>query len=206
MILLFLASQVCLMALLILIFTGISCRRNDSRRLNYFQRFCNALWHRIAYGKKIRHQIFNEHPRGYKKILPNAELRNQFEVIHKCMDYLIWLFTPQTQTSSTDISNRWIIFRYYCCHLVTARENKQGGRMRATAQLFCYVLVSLTIKRLLFYTASKMDIICMLYYAITLSALIGLCVHHRPYKLHNRRQKQIYTGIKHCTSNTLWKK
>ena len=119
--------------------------------------------------------------------------------------YFIWLFTPQTQTSSTDISNRWIIFRYYCCHLVTARENKQGGRMRATAQLFCYVLVSLTIKRLLFYTASKMDIICMLYYAITLSALIGLCVHHRPYKLHNRRQKQIYTGTKHCTSNTLWK-
>ena len=122
------------------------------------------------------------------------------------MDYLIWLFSPQTQTSGTDISNRWITFRYYCCHLVTARENKQRGRMRATAQLFCYVLVSLTIKRLLFYTASKMDIICMLYYAITLSALIGLCVHHRPYKLHNRRQKQIYTGIKHCTSNTLWKK
>ena len=102
--------------------------------------------------------------------------------------YYIWLFTPQTQTSSTDISNRWIIFRYYCCHLVTARENKQGGRMRATAQLFCYVLVSLTIKRLLFYTASKMDIICMLYYAITLSALIGLCVHHRPHKLHNRNR------------------
>ena len=31
---------------------------------------------------------------GYQKILPKAELRNQLEVIHKCMDYLIWLFTP----------------------------------------------------------------------------------------------------------------
>ena len=68
----------------------------------------------------------------------------------------------------------------FSIHMVTANENKPSNALLQLLRNF--FLVSLTMKRLLFYSATKMDIICMLASLLctekhgtqSLSALIGL--------------------------------